>query len=751
MEHFAQTRTVFDHELVRNFDHELVRNIVIEYLRVQAIVLNQKQIRESQVNKILNHLSIKTRMLLSISLFVLTLLASVYQAHNSIGANITFAEQEIKGNAYQRPLAHLLNESGSLRVLLAMARGGADVTAQVKDQIGSLNTHMEALKKVQAQYGADLQFTEEGLKARAREHLKMETVEKLWEDAASAFSANPAGDHDGAMASFISSVRGMIAHSGDTSNLILDPDLDSYYLMDVTLIALPQTMDRLAAIGTALYPQSAFSHSKTVDERTEAAVMARMLKEADIDRVVADMDVSLKEDANFYGKSARYETNIKPVLDEYVAQNTAMVDLVKKIGAGENPTQKELLETLSAAQKTAHTFWATGFDELDDLLQTRVADYQHQQGKALMVAAGGILVSILFFMIVSQSLTRPLRDLQGVMSRLAKGELDIIIPYGESRSEIGAIAAAIGVFKRSAVEKVEMEKAQKIAEEKSKEDRKREMIALAKKFEDRVQKIVQSVAEAASGLSSTASNMGGFLAQSTRTAQAASESASQVSQNMQSVAAAAEEMAVTIQDISSQVQRTNGFISQSVEKVTGADVHAVSLKDASSKVREVTKLIADIAGQTNLLALNATIEAARAGDAGKGFAVVATEVKNLASQTDKSIQDIEKVVSDMTRASEGVITSLAAIKSAVDKIFETSTGIASAVEEQSATVNDIVRNMQVASNSATTVTDSINRASSLSLQANSSSQQVLAAANDLTQQADQLDNEVVSFLSEVRH
>lgn len=700
------------------------------------------------MSQFLNNLSIRARMLLSVSLFLLTLLYSMYGAYQSIGANIEFAMMEKKGNLYQRPLAELLHDAGRLRFALAEARADVNSAADIRDFMAAIDKGMEDLKAAQDAVGRDLQFTDQGLESRGRAGLKFEAVAGKWQALRKAVSANIAGNHDAAVASYIADLRGMVAHSGDTSNLILDPDLDSYYLMDITLLALPQTLDRLSVIGATLYPQLA--RGLGYEERMESAVMARMLKEADIDRVIADVDVSFKEDANFYGVNAEYQKGMAAALKEYSEKNMALANFLRKAGVGAPVSTAALKEFWVGAEDAARAMLVRGYGDLDALLDTRIASYRGQQMQAVAVAVAGIVISMLFYMLVVNSITTPLRSLTETMGRLAGGDLGVEVPYGDIRSEIGQIAGSVEVFKKNALDKIRMEKAQKEAEEKQKGERQGEMRRIAQAFEDRVKGIIEAVTTSASGLSETANDMAGFVSQSTRTAREASDSASLTSQNMQSVAAAAEEMAVTIQEISSQIQRTNQFIGDSVQRARGAEEHATSLKDASKKVRDVTKLIAEIAGQTNLLALNATIEAARAGGAGKGFAVVATEVKNLASQTDKSIQDIERVIAEMTDATEGVVSALSGIKTAVDKIYETSSGIASAVEEQSATVNDIVKNMQTASSGTVQVSQNISTVTKLSGEASQSSQQVLVAANDLSKRAEQLDLEVASFLSEVR-
>ena len=289
---------------------------------------------------------------------------------------------------------------------------------------------------------------------------------------------------------------------------------------------------------------------------------------------------------------------------------------------------------------------------------------------------------------------------------------------------------------------------QKVAAENQKRQVMREM---ADKFEASVKGIVNSVASAATELAQTAEGLVRTMNETSQTVQSAASGAIQTTTNVQSVASAAEEMTASVKEISSQLQHSNHMVQDSVKRAESADSQAASLGTAASKVKEVIGLIANIAGQINLLALNATIESARAGDAGKGFAVVASEVKNLASQTDKSVQEIEFVIQEMDIASGGIITSLKEIRESIQNISHSSGTIAAAVEEQSATTNDIARNMQSAANGTLTVSDNLNDISKSASHAESSSSQVLMASQELSRQAEQLNKEVETFLHTIRN
>jgi len=283
-----------------------------------------------------------------------------------------------------------------------------------------------------------------------------------------------------------------------------------------------------------------------------------------------------------------------------------------------------------------------------------------------------------------------------------------------------------------------------------KEQKKRDLNNLAEKFQSNVQGIINSVAAASTELAHTSELMSDMIGKSHSNALEAVESSEETFSSVQTVAAASEEMSATIKEISLQTQNANNLISESVSKVQEADQHANELQTASQQVKSVMELISDISSQINLLALNATIESARAGEAGKGFAVVANEVRNLAGQTDKSIQDIEKVVQQMARASDSVISALKDIKDSVNDIYSSSTGVASAVEEQSAVVNDIAQNMNIATHKTQSVKENITSVSNLSDEAAQSSGQVMTAAQSLSQQSEQLKQEIEVFLNDIR-
>jgi methyl-accepting chemotaxis protein len=188
-----------------------------------------------------------------------------------------------------------------------------------------------------------------------------------------------------------------------------------------------------------------------------------------------------------------------------------------------------------------------------------------------------------------------------------------------------------------------------------------------------------------------------------------SNAAQQVSQNLQTVATGAEEMGASIKEIAKNAAEA-AQVATSAVKVAEATTATVSnLGDSSAEIGQVIKVITSIAQQTNLLALNATIEAARAGEAGKGFAVVANEVKELAKKTANATEDISHKIVSIQTDTKAAVNAMGTIGAVVHQINDISTAIATAVEEQYATTNEMSRNVTEAARGSGEINSNIAR------------------------------------------
>jgi methyl-accepting chemotaxis protein len=236
-------------------------------------------------------------------------------------------------------------------------------------------------------------------------------------------------------------------------------------------------------------------------------------------------------------------------------------------------------------------------------------------------------------------------------------------------------------------------------------------------------------------LSSTAQTMSANSEETSAQANVAAAAAEQVSMNVATVATSAEEMSASVKEIAKSAAEAARVGTAAVKVASDTNATVTKLGESSNEIGKVIKVITSIAQQTNLLALNATIEAARAGEAGKGFAVVANEVKELAKQTAAATEDISAKIEAIQSDTKGAVGAIGQIGKIINQINDIQNTIASAVEEQSATTNEIARNATEAAKGATEITRNIVSVSQAARSTSEGASSTLTAAAELARLA----------------
>jgi methyl-accepting chemotaxis protein len=359
---------------------------------------------------------------------------------------------------------------------------------------------------------------------------------------------------------------------------------------------------------------------------------------------------------------------------------------------------------------------------------------------AIAIAAGYVLIRD-----VSQGIASVIRPMQA----LGQGDLSAEVEHRGEKTEIGAMADALQIFKEALIAKQAADEAA-ARDAEAKIERARRVDAITRKFETMIGEVVGTVSSASTELEASATTLSRTAQRGQELAGAVAAASEEASTNVQSVASASEELSSSITEISRRVQDSARMAAEAVQQAARTNDRVTALSQAAARIGDVVELINTIAGQTNLLALNATIEAARAGEAGRGFAVVASEVKALAEQTAKATGEIGAQVSGIQAATQESVISIKEIGGTIERLSEVSAAIAAAVEEQGAATQEISRNVQQASVGTQEVSSNISDVQRGAAETGSASSQVLSAAQMLASDSTRLKVEVAQFLESVR-
>ena len=238
--------------------------------------------------------------------FALPIIVLAFLLVRDINEHITFARCELAGTAYHRPLEALLWDIQDHQLLVQHCPKDGDCPRQVAALQGTIRQELAALQAADRRYGVLLQFTGEGLAKRGRQLATADNLQRGWQRVEALFAEGRSPELDAQYGRLVDIIQTMITHVGDMSNLILDPELDTFHLITDTLVLLPRTQARLArltVLGRAVLSRGRLSPA----DRTALAVQAEFL-ESERDQIKAHLDTALSENKNeFHGASDSFQ------------------------------------------------------------------------------------------------------------------------------------------------------------------------------------------------------------------------------------------------------------------------------------------------------------------------------------------------------------------------------------------------------------------------------------------------------------
>ncbi len=648
----------------------------------------------------LERMSVGRMLLLMGASFLLPVALSSALLTRNLRHDISIAQLEVAGLRYQKPLVEM-------QVALVEYAAGAREHAGTDPQraMRAVDASFAALESLQVELGERLQTTPESLSLQEKGDLELAKLEAAWNELRAGAASLSDYDRDAKVRAFGAQVLALISHVGDSSTLILDPDLDSYYLMDLTTVVIPGSMQHLDAM---LARSAAAPSGRPFDDgdRIELYTLSALLQADDLEHASASGRTALRSDPDFYGTSESLQSSLPPALESHGMALLGLIGASRELTTARDAAafRAEFSASATRALAASHTLWLVAASELEKLLQARSASLARERALSLFVVIAALALAASLAWRIAVNITRPLAEAVAVAASLV-GEQRATESLGAERqgtSEILRATQALGGLAKSlralvgrvkgTVEALgqSVEALSPIAEKIERSSA--ELGESSRQMDHDIEQAAQSLTTAAAA-AAQASHGVHELASGSRTVRGEMEAAradvESVSELTRSVSIAVEELSSSLGDVSKSSSHSASIAENAARTVRQTTAAFEGLNASAQEIGNVVGLISDIADQTNLLALNARIEAASAGEAGRGFAVVANEVKELARQTALATQDIEGRISSIQSATRSAFEAIELILKLIDQMQDNTRAVVTAVEEQTATSAEI--------------------------------------------------------------
>lgn len=542
----------------------------------------------------------------------------------------------------------------------------------------------------------------------------------------------------------------LVTRIGDQSGLILDPELESYYLMDIVVLK----SRRLARAAHELREVRQLTDDPRSPmlqiSRHRLSDAARDLQSSALSAIAGNSDGTLAR-SKFMGAINTTVT----ATNNFVASDT------------------DLLSSYWVLVDANRGSWNAAADALDRSLARRIERVSGEIYAALAVCGVVLLAAISLASLVIAAFTAGLRQISQRLDLMTLGDYTSAVPGAEYDNDIGVIAGALQHFvdmsgqldAEKARARAELEEtvarvrkeneellAQALQQQSKAQKVERETVGkLAAQLEEQMSSLLLGSRAAAEQMNREASAMANSASGVQREASAAAIAANEIRRSVEAVAPEVQDVAAQLQGYTRSLGEAKNMARDAVSRVDAAKTCMLEFEEATSKASAMLDLIAKVAHKTNMLALNASIEAVRVGEAGQGFMVVAEEVKALARSTREAVQEIESQIRMMEGANSAVAHAFGGVLQVVNTLADQSNSVANGMDDQATAIVQLNDKIAIAAAELATMVRSIDSADKSASAAIEKSSEMLSASKSVSNTVGSLDQSVRNFLGGIQN
>ncbi|NOQ93997.1 MAG: HAMP domain-containing protein [Methylophaga sp.] len=663
--------------------------------------------------QLMNKLSYPKKMLLISIVFLVPIVLLITLLLSQLGSGIATAEKETRGLEFVKTVRQMYQHLPQHRGMTnAYLNGSSSFKSKILSKRKEIVADIAAIDAVNSRLGEE--FSTQSLWAEIKQDWKQLEPNAFYNPAKQTFQEHTA---------LIAKIYTLFEHISNKSGLVLDPELNTFYIMDAIVYRLPNVTENLGqsrGMGSGIAAGGTIS----LDQRIALGTLLARI-ESNAKAVNDGMAIALEENPQLKVELSALLESSKSATDNFIDKVTSELLTAEFISSNSS----DIFAAGTAAIKANYQVYDTLVPVLDRLFQDRVDRFASQRLTTLVTVLITLLIAIYLFVGFYKSMITAVQKLRAATQRVSDGDLTINVDCG-TEDELKEVEVALN--------------------------------AMVKHLNTTVKSLGSNaslLASASEELSATTSQArAGAQEQQQQTDQIAT-AMNEMTSTVQEIARNAELVAAESHTADREAKEGSTIISATIKSITdlsgevGEAAEVIhQLEKNSNDIGTVLDVIKSIAEQTNLLALNAAIEAARAGEHGRGFAVVADEVRTLASRTQESTEQIQNMVSSlqththkavevmdsdtkhamkMAESTGSATESIDRIVESVTKISDMSTQVASASEEQSLVSEEINRN--------------IVRIADLSVESMSGSEQIALGSDELAKLASELEMVVAHF------